>query len=172
MYEYWIKLALTNFSLSMLILAFIIILLNALVKRAKTPSSEVIYRWITLLPLGVTGVFAFVMHAIYPNMAAATIGWQTSPFQFEVAIADLGFGILGILAFYPCYGFRLASVIGAIIWLWGDAAGHIYQMIIHHNYSVGNAGSWFWLDLIIPIILIFCIIKLRTRSVEAKTPSL
>jgi hypothetical protein len=151
----------SQFNMVLFVLAVIIILFQIKTHRKRYPLEEIVYRWITLLPVGVLGLYTFVVHAFFPEYSAAAIGWQTSPFQFEVAIADLGFGLIAVLAFRASYGFRLASVIGVSCWLWGDAVGHIYQMIHHHNFASGNAGSWFWLDVILPFILIICIIKLR-----------
>lgn len=76
-------------------------------------------------------------------------------------MADLAFGLLGVLSFKASYGFRLATVIGVTCFLWGCAIGHINQMVIHHNFTIGNAGSWFWLDILLPILLIMCIVKLK-----------
>src|SRR3990167_7609111 len=94
----------------------------------------------------------------------ALIGWQNSPFQFEVAVANLGFGMIGILSFRASYGFRVATVMGNTFWLWGDATGHLYQMMVNNNLTVGNAGSWFWMDIIIPLVLLVCILRLNSPS--------
>jgi hypothetical protein len=116
----------------------------------------------------VVGVYVFLMHAFLPSISAEQIGWQTSPFQYEVAVANLGFGMLCILAFSASYGFRLASVIGISVWLWGDAIGHIRQMIVAKNFSPGNAGPWFWSDVLVPLLLIWLIIKLKNQQTKAK----
>jgi hypothetical protein len=89
----------------------------------RTPGiriSENLYRWISLLGAAAVGVYVFFIHAFMPSVSARQIGWQTSPFQHEVTVANLGFGILCILDFSASYGFRLASVIGIPIWLWGQ----------------------------------------------------
>lgn len=158
-YITWI---LSNFVLAMFILAVLFILLHRTMRR-RVPEAEIVYRWIALFALGFTGIYAFIMHAFYPEFTAATIGWANSPFQYEVAMANLGFGLLGILSFNASYPFRLATVIGSTCWLWGDATGHIYQMIEHNNFTIGNAGSWFWMDIFIPLILIICLIKLKQK---------
>jgi len=85
-------------------------------------------------------------------MSASFIGWANSPFQLEVGFASLGFGVLGLIAFKAKLGFRAATVIGPAFFLWGAAGGHIYQMIKAHNFSPGNAGVIFWMDIILPII--------------------
>ena len=153
----------SNYGLFMLFVAIVLSVLHHLVNR-KLPFSEIAYRWIALLPLGVTSIYAFVMHAFFPDFTAATIGWQSSPFQYEVAMASLGFGVIAILSFTASYGFRLATVIANTCWLWGDAVGHSYQMISHHNFAPGNAGSWFYMDVLIPLLLIICIIKIKSHN--------
>lgn len=121
---------------------------------------EIVYRWFAFLPLGITAIYAFVLHAFFPDFTAAAIGWPHSPFQFEVAMANLGFGVIAILSIYGSYGFRLATVIGNACWLWGDAIGHSRQLIVHHQFSAGHAGTWFYMDMFLPIILLACIFKL------------
>ena len=157
----WITWILSNFSMSMFLLAVIFIILHRIIVRGRVPEYEIVYRWIAFFAVGLTGFYTFIMHVFYPDMAAAAIGWTNSPFQFEVGIADLGFGLIAFLSFNASYGFRLATVIGVTCWLWGDAVGHIYQMIKNQNFAAGNAGTWFWMDVILPIILLICIAKLR-----------
>lgn len=158
----WINWVLSNFVLAMFILAILFILLHKAIRRTVS-EAEIVYRWVALFALGFTGIYTFVMHAFYPDFTAASIGWASSPFQYEVAMADLAFGALGILSFNASYGFRLATVIGSTCWLWGDATGHIYQMIKYNNFAIGNAGSWFWMDVFIPLILIICIMRLKPK---------
>lgn len=156
----FIPLILENFSLAMLILALLFVLLHKLFKR-HTPESEIIYCWLVFFALGLTSIYAFVMHAFFPSVAASNIGWATSPFQYEVAIANLAIGVIAILSFNASYGFRLATVTAAVIWLWGNAMGHILQIIQFHNFSQGNAGSWLVMDIVLPFMLVIVIRQLR-----------
>lgn len=157
----WVPWILRDFAFFMFIIAVVFIILHRLMKR-YLPEAEIVYRWMALFALGFTGIYAFILHTFFPNLAAMHIGWVNSPFQFEVAVADLAVGVVGILSFNASYGFRLATVIVATICLWGDALGHIYQMVVNHNFAMGNSGSWFWMDIVVPLILILCIRKLRT----------
>jgi hypothetical protein len=157
-----IELALKNFSLALFILALIISTIQW-GRHQKIPAAEIFYRWMALLPLGLAGLYGFVMHAFFPDISAAAIGWTNSPFQYEVAMANLGFGLIAILSYKASYGFRLATVIANTCWLWGDASGHIYQMITQHNFASGNAGSWFWMDIILPLVMIICISKIKPQ---------
>lgn len=156
------KLFFDYFSMNMLTLAILI----SLIYRSNSTNAftENVFRWVALLALGVTGIYTFCMHAFFPKVAAAAIGWSVSPFQYEVAVADLATGVLGICAFRASMGFRTATVLASAIWLWGDAIGHIRQMIVANNYAPGNAGSWFWMDIIIPAVLLVSLWKLRTKN--------
>lgn len=161
--------ALTNFGLVMAMIAVPLIIIGMIVNAftKKSTGYELIYCWMSLA-LGATSLYAFAMHVFWPETAAATIGWQTSPFQFEVGIADLAFGILAIFAFAASYGFRLANAIGNLFWLWGDAAGHVIQMYTNNNFAVGNAGSWFWMDILFPAVLIICISRMGCKPAVKK----
>lgn len=157
----YIQFALSNFGLSMFALAFLFILIHLSLRIKHVTYAEIVYRWMALFALGFTGIYAAVMHLFFADVSAAAIGWATSPFQFEVGMADLALGLLGVISFRAHYGFRLATVIAAICMLWGDAIGHLYQMIMFLNFNSGNAGSWFAMDVIVPAILLLCIVKLK-----------
>lgn len=85
-------------------------------------------------------------------MAASFIGCQTSPFQKEVGFASLGFALVGFMAFRRLFDVRLAAVAGVSMFLWGAAGGHIYQIVVHHNFSPGNASITLWADCFLPVI--------------------
>jgi hypothetical protein len=162
----WLVWALSNFDLTMLLCALFFIVFHIILRfKFKYVSVyEIVFRWVILFSLGFTSIYTFVMHAFFPNMAAVVIGWASSPFQFEVAMADLSLGVLGILSFRASYGFRLATVIASMCFLWGDAIGHVKEMIVSNNFNPGNAGSWFWLDMFIPLILLICISRLKPKK--------
>jgi hypothetical protein len=77
-------------------------------KRQRTASriAEVLLLWLLVINVGVGGVFGFIGHTVFADRAAASIGWPAgNPFQTEVGIANLAFGVVGIL----CYWFRVSS---------------------------------------------------------------
>lgn len=158
-----IRIVLSNFGVSMLVLAFILATLHKLINK-ELPIFEILYRWVALLPLGMTSIYAFIMHDYFPVFTAATIGWPTSPFQHEVAVANLAIGVIAILSTCKRCGFRWATVIASTIWLWGCAFGHARQIIENHDMAIGNAGSWFYMDILIPILLIFYMVKLKDNK--------
>ena len=161
------------FSLTMLIAAVVAAVINRAVKRATPEGNfwEHLFRWTSFLAAGVVGFFTFAFHVFDPERAAQVIGWQTSPFQYEVGIADLVAGVLGVLAFWGSHGFRLAATIGIAVWLWGDAVGHVRQIILAHNYEPGNAGPWLWTDVLVPAVMIVALCASgRSKAAAASGP--
>lgn len=162
-FNHFVALTLSNLSFALFILAIIISLLDWPIQRWRKGLNcyAVFFRWLVLLPLGVGSLYGFIMHAFFPISTAALIGWSSSPFQFEVAMANLGIGIIAVIAFRASYGFKIATIIAGTCWLWGDAMIHIYQMLAHQNFEIGSAGSWLWMDLVVPMSLIFCLIRMK-----------
>jgi len=105
--------------------------------------------------VGISGLYAFMGHAFASNKVAAYIGWPSgNPFQFEVAVTNLSFGVLGILCFRFRENFWLATIIAFSVFDFGAAYGHIRDIIINHNYAPGNAGAPLYANIIKPLAFI------------------
>ena len=144
---------------------FVAALVFAALTRDRSGLAESMLGWMLLLPIGVTGLWAGISHVFFPAMAAAHIGWQASPFQFEVGMADLAIGVTACLAFWQDLPFRAAAVCAASIFLLGDAIGHIREMIVAGNFAPGHAGLPFYMDIICPTLaIILAIIAKRRRN--------
>jgi hypothetical protein len=133
-------------------LLFVLALAIALLQRGNRSLAERLLSWILLLPIGVTGLWAGLSHIFFPAVAASYIGWQVSPFQFEVGMADLAIGATACLAFWRDLAFKAASVCAASIFLLGDAVGHVRQMMETGNFAPGNAGVPFYMDILCPVL--------------------
>ncbi|WP_213741141.1 DUF6790 family protein [Bradyrhizobium sp. dw_411] len=129
------------------------LLLAALSRNGKSVPERFL-TWILLLPIGVTGLWAAISHVFFPAIAAAHIGWQVSPFQFEVGMADLAIGVTACVAFWRDLSFKTGAVYAASIFLLGDAVGHIREMAEAGNFAPGNAGLPFYMDVICPVLAI------------------
>lgn len=159
MAEYLISTTLEDFSVVMLVAAVLLAIVSSRLHFRQAGSfANQLLGWLLLLSVGAQGVYTFILHVFFSSYSAANIGWAESPFQYEVGIADLTVGVLGVLAFWGNYSFRLAAAIAAIVWYWGDAVGHVRQMIVAHNFAPGNAGPWFWTDVLVPALLVICLI--------------
>ena len=163
-----IRIALSNFPLTFLILGLIAAGLSLLRKPrpwSKAKVVEALFSWFLLFTVGLSYFYNFVMHVFFGEVAARYIGWQTSPFQAEVGFASLGFAVLGFLAFRGAAEMRLAAVVAPACFLWGAAAGHVHQMITAGNYAPGNAGVIFWMDIIQPLVG-FALLWLQRRTAK------
>lgn len=151
----WIAYALSNFTLSFLVLGLVLSLLQLMFgwrSFSKAYLVEALLRWFLFFSIGVSFFYNFVMHTFFGEMAARFIGWADSPFQAEVGFASLGFSLVGFLAFRRSFDLRLAAVVGVSAFLLGAAGGHIYQMITTGDLAPGNAGPIFWTDIGVPFL--------------------
>lgn len=154
-----------NYPLSFLLLGFVLGLI-AYARGPKGPGAlvEALFAYYLLSALGFSYLLNFVMHVFFQETAAAFIGWQPSPFETEVGFASLGFAAVALLAFKGSYGLRVGAVVGPAFFLWGAAGGHVYQMIVAHNFAPGNAGIIFYMDIIVPLIGFAFLYLQRGRS--------
>jgi disulfide bond formation protein DsbB len=143
---------------------FILALIIGLARRQDS-ATESLLAWILLLPIGVTGLWAGIYHVFFPTIAAAHIGWEVSPFQFEVGMADLAIGVTACISFWRDLNFKAAAVSAASIFLLGDAVGHVREMVVAGNFAPGNAGVPFYMDIICPL-LATTLVVLAKRSTK------
>lgn len=123
--------------------------------------------WILLFPIGVSGLWAGTAHVFFPHVAASHIGWEVSPFQYEVGMADFAIGVTACLAFWRPWEFKAAAVCVASIFLLGDAVGHVRQMLSAGNFAPGNAGVPFYMDIIGPLLAIALLFSVRPGKMRA-----
>jgi Na+/melibiose symporter-like transporter len=125
-------------------------------------------RYLFLFPVGIQGLWAFVGHVFFAEQAAASIGWATSPFQYEVGVANLGIGLAAIYAAFRGFEARLAVTIAVACFLIGAGIGHIRDIIATGNLAPGNAGPIMVTDFLTPIallvLLFFASAKWQPRS--------
>lgn len=148
MTENIIGLILTNFPLIMLILS----ILYGVIIPGKIAAR--LFGIMLFLCVGISGIWGFVMHCFFSQLASGNIGWAKSPFEFEVSLANLALGVTGVIAAFANWSFRFAVVLFTTVFLWGAAGGHIYQAILTNDFNPGNTGSILWTDILIPLILL------------------
>jgi hypothetical protein len=114
--------------------------------------AEAFFSYYLLFTTGINNLVNFVAHVFFGDFSAEFIGWPNSPFQAEVGFASLGVGIAGVIAFKASLPFRFATLIPPLAFSLGAAGGHIYQMIVAHNFSPGNVGVVLPMGIVIPIV--------------------
>ena len=148
-----IRFALSNFTLTLLVVGVVAAFASLL--RAPKPTAprvvDALLFYFLMFSIGFSYLYNFVLHTFFGAMSARFIGWPDSPFQAEVGFASLGFATVGFLACWRGFDMRLAAIVGPALFLWGAAAGHIYQIVHAGNFAPGNAGVVLYTDVLIPI---------------------
>lgn len=111
-------------------------------------------RYVFIFPLGLIALWAFVGHVFFPDRAAAAIGWQPSPFQFEVGVANLGIGLASLYAAFSKFTARVAVAIFASCFLIGAGVGHVHLIATDGNVAPGNAGPILISDFLAPLAIL------------------
>src|ERR1700684_4550105 len=89
--------------------------------------------YLLVIYVGLMGLLTAYAHVFRPEQTSASIGWSTSPYEYEVGMADLPLGLLGVLCLWIRGNFWLATAIANGVWFLGDAIGHIQQMRLNNN---------------------------------------
>jgi hypothetical protein len=129
-------------------------------------SIEVFLSYILLFNMGLMGLLGAYAHVFLGPETARSIGWQPgSPFQFEIGMANLSYGVLGILAFWIRGRFWDASIIGWSVLFFGCFVGHVMDYYKNHNTAPYNIGPYIWFyDLFLPILVLLLFYLLRTSK--------
>jgi hypothetical protein len=122
-----------------------------------------------MLAVGVAGsaIGGFFAHAFLADEVAESIGWPAgSPFQLEVAFANLALGVLAVLAMNRRDGFRDATVIAVTIVAGGATIAHVTDIVETGNLAAGNTVQNV-ANLLRPAVLIWLLLAIR-RSASAE----
>jgi hypothetical protein len=136
--------------------------------RSAHRTLEVILLYLLAVGVGVMGVMAFYGHAFRADETARYIGWAVgSPVQFEVAVANLSYGVMGLLCIWLRGNFWCATIVGYGVFLWGAAEGHLREIVVNANHAQGNAGAPLYIDIAMPLIFIALYLAYRmTRPAQ------
>lgn len=115
------------------------------------------FMWLVSFPAFV----GFICHAFFPAWTAAYIGWPESPFQTEIALANLGVSVVAFISFFKSGCFRWAAFIPYFIFYVGAGINHIVKVVQTDNMSPGNGGIVLYTDLIIPTVLLIMMLIAR-----------
>ncbi|MCU1407208.1 MAG: hypothetical protein JWQ43_3511 [Glaciihabitans sp.] len=123
-------------------------------RRSGTIVTGILLNAYIFWAIGIGQVINFVMHSVFGDFAAKTIGWAQSPFQLELAFSSLGVGVMALILHGRNAQLRgkVAIVIAMAIFAYGAAGGHVYQMIANKDYSYNNTGVLLFMDIFIPTV--------------------
>lgn len=105
--------------------------------------------------IGVQGWMTGCGHMFFGEPIAESIGWPSkTPWQWEVGLASLATGVLGVIASGFDDEFTLATIIAFSVFYLGAAVGHVREMVTRRNFKPGNAGPIFFFDVLVPVYLV------------------
>jgi len=116
-------------------------------------------QWMLFLALGLLSLWSAFSHAIYTDRVAQSIGWAPSPFQYEIAGANLGIGLGAIVAAGLGVSAAWTMFFVAASFLWSAAAVHVADMVRNKNFTINNAGPIFWWDILTPLTLLIALLR-------------
>jgi hypothetical protein len=154
-----IRFALTHIPIIMFIAAMAA---ASLTKRPLDFSARLL-GWMLLLSVGVEETWAGFFHVAFPHIAASSIGWQVSPFQYEIGVVDIATGLTAIVSFWRSFDFKAATVCYVTLFYAGVAIGHVREAITANDFSGNNFGPLL-LITVIKVFLLPTLYILATRD--------
>lgn len=135
-------------------------------KIAPTAPMEVLLSYVLFFNMGLFSLIAAYMHLFMGPETARMIGWEPgSPFQFEIGIANLSYGILGVVAYWIRGRFWDAASLGWSILLLGCFVGHLIDYSTRGNDAPWNIGVFIWFnDLFLPLFVLGALSYLRNKQ--------
>jgi hypothetical protein len=134
-------------------------------RRSSKASTYLVY--LLVIYVGMMGLLTAYAHVFRPVQTSASIGWSTSPYEYEVGMADLTVGVLGIFCLWLRGNFWLATAIANAVWLLGDAVGHIRQMVLNSNHAANNSGIFLITEITMPFVILVLAIYVHMKSRDA-----
>ena len=125
-------------------------------RRGRSPKRalDLLLRWTFGVAVGLVGVFNFLGHTFEARQVAEQIGFPPgNPFQWEVAWANFGIGVMGLIAIVRRDFWWPAAIMSAIF-SWGAAWGHIYQLVVNGNHHPYNAGPILYTAILLPLAIL------------------
>jgi hypothetical protein len=151
-----IRLVLSHIPIIMFLAAIVVALI---VKKPEVFSARLL-AWLLLLSVGVEETWAGLFHVFDPHLAASSIGWEVSPFQFEIGVADIAIGVTAMVSFWRNDAFKAATICYVVLFYAGVAIGHVREAVLSHDFSGNNFGTL----LLITVIKVFLLPALYLRA--------
>lgn len=97
-------------------------------------------------------IISSVMHSVFAKTTAASIGWKTNGFQYELAAVSLGLGLTCMYAYQHSLEAWVAAAIPVIAFLFLAGLNHVKEIIREKNYAPNNTMILIW-DFGMPVSL-------------------
>jgi len=114
--------------------------------------------------IGIGYAYTGLLHAYAQPLAAGSIGWIPSPFEYELGWMEIPLAVVALMSLWRGFEFRLATTIIFVVFALAAAAQHVQEILRVHNYEPGNAGWILWIgDIAMPIVVLVCALMSAAR---------
>lgn len=100
-------------------------------------------RWLVYFG-GYVLIISSVMHSVFAKKIAASIGWKTNGFQYELAFASLGMGLGCFYAINHGVDALVTISIPIMTFLFLAGVNHVKEMVAQKNYAPNNTFILVW----------------------------
>lgn len=156
-------------ALMYILLPLILGITHILLKKVKKKKVEILLNYYIFIGVGIQGVVTGILQMNKPEMVVSFVQWPYSPFLLELGMANLAFGLLGIVCIWLDKSWKFAAAIGYGLFLLFTGIGHVIN-IARFGANPGDAGAFLYSDLLVPValfLLIFLQKRLITKSNDA-----
>jgi hypothetical protein len=150
----------TAFSFFLIFFPLILGLLHASFKNGK--KTECVLLYYIVIGVGIQGLASGITQTFYSGYVTQYVQWPFSPFILELGLANISYGILGILSPWMSRGWQNATAFGYALFLFFTGMRHTIE-IIEKGINAGNSGSFMYVDNILCYIF-FALLFLRYRE--------
>ncbi len=144
--------------LFLLSVTFIAIVIHLLLMKQRSAKKvlEVVLLYLLVINLGLGSLIAGMFHVFDGPATARMIGWEPgSPFQYEVGVADIAFGLTSVLCIFFRGSFWLAAILANSFFLFGCMIGHVKDLVVSGNLAAYNIGpNIIFSDFVLPLAVI------------------
>lgn len=100
-------------------------------------------RWMLFFS-GVIFLVSAFMHSVLAKKTAASIGWTTNGFQYEIAYASLGMGLACLYAGNHGKEAWIAVALPTFTFLFLAGVNHVVEIVREKNYAPNNTLILVW----------------------------
>lgn len=148
------------FSILLILLPFVLGVIHAHFKKEK--KIESIFLYYIVIGIGIQGIASGVMQTFFSESVINYVRWPFSPFMQELGLANISYGILGVLSPWMSRGWKTATATGYALFLFFTGLRHAIE-ILHVGMNPGNSGAFAYVDYIMSCIF-FILLALRYKN--------
>lgn len=102
--------------------------------------------------IGIQGLASGIMQTCYSESVAQYVKWPLCPFMKELGLANISFGVLGILSLWMNRGWQSATAFGYALFLMLTGLRHAVE-IVQKGLNPGDSGTFMYVDFVMSFIL-------------------